>query len=240
MADWSRMRKVWTEERNKHGIKDGAVPGVGVGNAIEKVQKALGKGYESTAVEAASLVATLKRYQDKIKPKAPRFADWIEKNIAADAKTLLADARADTEFLDWVVKDCLPNSAPDAASLFPDVQLAARAEQFRRDNPGSSWADAARQLNLYALTIATAPDVQRRGTTIMKTTWRLQLPGKDVDYANVREYGVIMLKDLKLALSWMQVTSFDEFGNKLGELRTVKTGKDSTPWAKNSVKSLLS
>lgn len=73
----------------------------------------------------------------------------------------------------------------------------------------------------------------------MKATWRVQLPGKDADCSNVREYSVIMLKDLKLALAWMRATSFDEFGSKLGELWSAKTAKDSTLWASGSVKSLF-
>lgn len=102
----------------------------------------------STSFEAASLVATLKKYQDKIKPKAPKFADWTEKTIFVGTTALLAFAKVDMAFLDWVAKDCLPKAGPDAVSLFPDGQLAARAQQFRRENSGVSWADAARDRNL--------------------------------------------------------------------------------------------
>gem|GEM_PF-4606585 len=45
MDAWKDKRKAWTTIRDKHKIKKGAVSGVSLGDAIDKVYAAVCKGY---------------------------------------------------------------------------------------------------------------------------------------------------------------------------------------------------
>lgn len=125
--NWSKTREEWRKARDSHGIKKGAVSGVSIGDAIEKVAKAEAKGYATLLSAAEALKAALEKYQVGLK-KAKNvkvFSDWIDKNILKDTNKLIADAKADLAtalaVLDKVRKSPALNSILPAMTLVTDV-----------------------------------------------------------------------------------------------------------------------
>lgn len=84
MHDWSTMRKTWTSTRDgaKYKVPKGAVSGVSIGDAIDKVAAMQKKGgLKPLIAELTKLDGKLKTYKAAITKKHKPFADWIGQNI---------------------------------------------------------------------------------------------------------------------------------------------------------------
>jgi hypothetical protein len=207
--DWSKARDEWRKARDNHGIKKGAVSGVSIGDTIEKVVKAEGKGYAALLSAAEALKTALEKYQAGLKKAktGKDFSDWIDKNILKDTDALITVAKADL-----ATALALHAKARDTVtlhSIFPDLMMVSRADALMKTDPSLTWPAAAAKTHEYALAVACCKDVATTAKAFRKVTFRHPLTTDHA--ARLTTFGKDLESDVKQALAWITSKSREEF-----------------------------
>jgi hypothetical protein len=212
MADWSKMRKKWTDNRDAHGVKKGAVSGVSVGDAIDKVMKTESKGYNPLYAACTALDSALTKYKAKIAKTHPDFVKWIDKNIQDDLDDLAADVFRDIhENLKWVTDDIAREQVYSIQALIPDCTMLPNVEKLLTAKPPKTWDEAVAEVSMFTKTFKAAPEVATRATKLKTLKWYHVLPGHDGDYKMLTGFADILLADVKYCLLWSKVTNRSGF-----------------------------
>lgn len=206
---WSKTREDWRKARDSHGIKKGAVSGVSIGDAIDKVAKAEQKGYAALLTAAEGLKTALEKYQAGLKKAktGAAFSDWIDKNILRDTKALIADAQADKS-----AAIALQNKARNTVELgaiFPDLKILKRVEAKLKTDPTLSWSAAAAGTGEYKLAVNCCKDVATTAKAFRQITFRHALANDHA--ARLNAFGKQLEADIKEALNWIGAKSADDF-----------------------------
>jgi hypothetical protein len=207
--NWGKTREDWRKARDSHGIKKGAVSGVSIGDAIEKVVKAEGKGYAVLLSAAEALKTALEKYQTGLKKakNGKDFSDWIDKNILKDTNALIAEAKADLATARALLKQTRNTVTLDA--IFPDLNMAAKAEEKMKHDPSLTWAAAAAMTDQYKLAVACCKDVATTAKSFKTITFLHPLTNDHA--ANLISFGKDLETDVKEALGWITCKSREDF-----------------------------
>jgi hypothetical protein len=216
MDDWSKKRKLWTDNRDKLGGKKGAVKGVSLGDELDAVAKAAGKGYQTLAAALAKLLKTTAKYKAGIKSN-DKLAAWIKTNLESPAEAALKEIKADQASLAWIeaefiasVNDYILGAAPDSGSIGN-----IRSQMAKK--PDLSWADAAVAVKIFAIPNAILARSAKKVAGLGKIGWKARLPGQDAAYKAIEAYEKAYLADVKFFARWVKAQSMADFANFMKE-----------------------
>lgn len=238
MADWSSLRKKWTEARDKAGVKKGQVSGVSMGDAIDAVAKP--KGYTSQSNALKSLLADTAKYRSKLQKTHPDLCKWIEKNIEAEAKDLANRVKLDIDSLRWIVMNMMAPSDLNIMTILPDSGLIQNVNRLMQDakNP-KTFAEAVKAVNMFHVVETYGPLMVKRVKTMKEIKWQAKLSGHDADYAELIAFADVVLDDIRDVLLWSTVTTMAEWGEMMKKLQTRDTSVNALPRAQKAMKHLL-
>jgi hypothetical protein len=206
---WGKKRDEWRKARDNHGVKKGAVSGVSIGDAIEKVVKAEGKGYAALLSAAETLKIALEKYQAGLKKAktGKEFSDWIDKNILKETDALIADAKADLATA--LALEAKARDTVTLHSIFPDLKLVNKAEAQMKADPSLTWPAAAAKTQEYALAVNCCKDVATTAKAFRQVTFRHSLTNDHA--ARLTAFGKALETDIKHALAWITSKTKEEF-----------------------------
>jgi hypothetical protein len=180
MDAWKNKRKEWTTARDKHGVKKGAVSGVSIGDALDKVYASSAKGYKPLLAAIAALRKDLAKYIDKSGKASPSFVTWIKGNLIKDLDRLEQDAQADLATLTKMYPYLLEfhqvyvPGMPDSSGI-PAVLKAMEKDKL-------SWQEAARKMGFFQAIPKIIPKWVEVSKYYASLSFKLRLPGKDASY----------------------------------------------------------
>ena len=233
------MRKTWSDARDKHGLKKGAVSGVSVGDAIDKLDKAQAKGYASTLSAAATLEGVLDKYRGKIAKTNPDFAGWMDKNIKKDLKALMDGVKLDIASVNWINVNVLRETVVTVGNMFPDSGMLVNARKLMADTPPKTFPEARKILDIFIAVEKIAALVAKRATTMKTMKWQHPLPGHAAHYAVFGKYADAVVDDVKFVIQWSKAPDMDTHLDFMGKARSRVTYLDFHSEAQSAVKSLL-
>lgn len=208
--DWTKKRKEWRSARDDHGVKAGAVSGVKIGDAIDKVCKVEESGYASLLTAAKNLKASLLKYQaglKKVKPKKD-FSGWIAKNLMKDVDGFIADISADLKSL-IVLQETIRKS-PALNILFPDTgTVVGAADQAMKSDPSLSWLDAVKKGREYTIFVQATKELSVTSKAMQKIKLKRRMK-KDYQQFLV-DFGKDLQSDIVWCVKWFRSDNREEF-----------------------------
>jgi hypothetical protein len=235
---WGKKRDEWRKARDGHKIKKGAVSGVSIGDAIDKVTKAEEKGYASVIEAATALKKALDKYQTGLKKAAPTkdFSVWIDTNIMKDVDTLIANAKADLKAV-TDLKD-LASKSPDLKGLLPDLAIVQSADALMKKDTTLSWPDATAKLNDAVLVMNIAKHLAPVAKAFKGITFRHELDGSHKKTLN--DFGKQLEEDIVFAVTWVRSKTRENFIDTLGPAKSRTWAHQDLPDVTKAFKVLTS
>jgi hypothetical protein len=217
MDDWSKKRKAWTDNRDKLGGKKGAAKGVSLGDEIDAVAKAAGKGYQSLAAALGKFLKATAKYKAGVGKGNDKVLAWIKTNLDGEAEATLKEIAADQKTLAWIeaefitsINDYILGAAPDSGSLKNIRDVMAK-------KPDMSWADAAKAVKMFVIPDAIVGLSAKKVAGLGKVVWKVRLPGQDAAYKAIETYEKAYLADVKFFARWAKTQSLADFANFMKE-----------------------
>ena len=238
MTDFSKMRKVWQNARDKAGIKKGVVSGLSVGDAIDKVAKAQTQGYASLFKAAQELDKSLSKYKSKVAKSNPGFVKWIDKEIGKDTANLLKAVKVDMADVKWILNYILKDGFIVGGGLWPDEGNFSNCMQLTKDENPKTWAEAMEVTGMFVPLSKIGPIILKRANNVKGMKWPAKLTGLNAHYAAFDEMANLMTSDVKLAEKWSNVQSPEDWLKYQKAVKSRKTLADSLPDARKAIKSL--
>jgi hypothetical protein len=231
VTDWTKMRKTWTDARDKAKVKKGAVSGVSIGDAIDAVVKAEAKGYNAAHKASEALAAALGKYKTKLAKTNPDLVKWIDATLLKQIKDYQGQVALDLGHISWIKQYPLGDTIMSSYGLNPDSAgyrstedileaankpKAKKAEEEEdeaeaEEAQAMTWAQAAEQAKLFHVTNASLPRVGKRALDMSKLVWNAKLPGHDDDYAAIKKWAEALIEDVKYCAKWAKVDNGREF-----------------------------
>jgi hypothetical protein len=238
MTDWVALRRKWADARDKAGVKKGAVSGISMGDAIEKIGKA--KGYVSQTAYLNALKDDITKYKSKIQKSNPELCKWIDKNLADEVKDYSARVAMDIESLKWMVKNLMAPSDANILTILPDEGMLQNAVTLmrRKDDP-LSFADAIKQVRMFAGVEKDGAVIKMRAKTMKEMSWLAKLSGHDADYAELKTFADIVASDVKEVRLWSKTDNLSDWADCLKRMKMKQTSVEALPHAQKAVKALL-
>ena len=262
MTDWTKMRKTWTDARDKAKVKKGAVSGVSIGDAIEAVVKAEAKGYNAVFKATEALAVAFGKYKAKLAKSNPDLIKVIDNTFLKEIKEYQGQVRADIGNVTWIRDMAMGDTImspyglnPDSGNLKqvdalieaskPKPKKAKAGEQEQdedeeQEDPSVlTWKQAADQSKLFTVTNASLPRVGKRALDMSKLVWNAKLTGHDADYAAFKDWAGAAIEDVKYCAKWSKVDTHMEFLNMLRAWGERETAYSYDAKAQKAIATLL-
>lgn len=237
MAEWSKMRAIWTAERDKH-VKKGAVSGVSIGDAIEAVVKARSKGYSTLNTALDGLDKAVAKYKAKIAKEKPDLGKWMDKNLGGAVKETRSAVALDLDSMKWIETNMLTGSLLNIMAILPDEGLFSKAMALTQGPKAISWEAAVKAVGMFDIVEKYGLLLAKRAKTMKDTKWAAQLEGYDGAYKALIEFADIVVDDVKVTILWSQSKSSDEWGQNFKKMKSKQTAVDHMPLANRAMKQL--
>lgn len=226
MEKWKNMRDAWTTARDQAKIKKGAVSGVSMGDAIDKVKLAGAKGYNPLLKATAALRKDVAKYISKVDKTAPAAVTWLKGTLLKQLDDLETRANADIATLAKVGPVLTPFHQRYVPGI-PSTDDVKRTFEYMQKTPGMTWPTAANDMKLYAKIPLVVPKWEEIAKFMAGLKFQVALPGKPAAYAYFGERAKIYLAGSKVIAKYLTCKSYAE------HLELLKSGLDAMTAAEN-------
>lgn len=237
MTDFAKLHSAWKTERDKH-VKKGAVSGVSIGDAIDDVTKAMGKGYTATLTAIAALEKAVAKYTAKLGKDQPKLVKWMEANILAEAKDLKAKVSLDVDSLKWVTNNLLAGSDINILTILPDEGMLSNANAVMEKDK-VTFAAALKKVGMFEGVEAGGAMLAKRAMTLKNMKWNAPLTKHAAHYATLGEFADTALDDVKKVIIWSKSDTIGAFADMMKVMRQKKTAVEMLAPAQKAMKALL-